>query len=68
MLGRVYRFLTEQRLVHGGFPVEEPRPIAFFPGTFDPFTLSHKGIVRAIRVQVVVDRLAIDEFSWAIKT
>ena len=49
MLGRVYRFMTEQRLFHGGFPMEEPRPIAFFPGTFDPFTLSHKGIVRAIR-------------------
>ena len=68
MLGRVYRFMTEQRLFHGGFPLEEPRPIAFFPGTFDPFTLSHKGIVRAIRDQGFEVLLAIDEFSWSKKT
>ena len=68
MLGRVYRFMTEQRLFHGGFPMEEPRPIAFFPGTFDPFTLSHKGIVRAIRDQGFEVLLAIDEFSWSKKT
>ena len=68
MLGRVYRFMTEQRLFHGGFPFEEPRPIAFFPGTFDPFTLSHKGIVRAIRDQGFEVLLAIDEFSWSKKT
>ena len=68
MLGRVYRFMTEQRLFHGGFPMEEPRPIAFFPGTFDPFTLSHKGIVRAIRDAGFEVLLAIDEFSWSKRT
>ena len=68
MLGRVYRFMTEQRLFHGGFPMEEPRPIAFFPGTFDPFTLSHKGIVRAIRNRGFEVLLAIDEFSWSKRT
>ena len=68
MLGRVYRFMTEQRLFHGGFPTEEPRPIAFFPGTFDPFTLSHKGIVRAIRDRGFEVLLAIDEFSWSKRT
>lgn len=68
MLGRVYRFMTEQRLFHGGFPMEEPRPIAFFPGTFDPFTLSHKGIVRAIRDRGFEVLLAIDEFSWSKRT
>ena len=68
MLGRVYRFMTEQRLFHGGFPLEEPRPIAFFPGTFDPFTLSHKGIVRAIRDRGFEVLLAIDEFSWSKRT
>ena len=39
-----------------------------FPGTFDPFTLSHKGIVRAIRDQGFEVLLAIDEFSWSKKT
>ena len=42
--------------------------MAFFPGTFDPFTLSHKGIVRAIRDQGFEVLLAIDEFSWSKKT
>ena len=68
MLGRVYRFMTEQRLFHGGFPFEEPRPIAFFPGTFDPFTLSHKAIVRTIRDRGFEVLLAIDEFSWSKRT
>ncbi|MBD5150487.1 MAG: cytidyltransferase-related domain protein [Oscillibacter sp.] len=68
MLGRLYRFLTEQEILYGGFRFEEPRPIAFFPGTFDPFTLSHKGIVRAIRDLGYEVLLAIDEFSWSKKT
>ena len=42
--------------------------MAFFPGTFDPFTLSHKGIVRAIRDLGYEVLLAIDEFSWSKKT
>ena len=68
MLGRIYRFITAQEILHGGFPLQEPRPVAFFPGTFDPFTLSHKGIVRAIRDLGYEVLLAIDEFSWSKKT
>ena len=67
MLGRLYRFLTAQRL-RGGFTFEAPRPIAFFPGTFDPFTLSHKAIVRTIRDRGFEVLLAIDEFSWSKRT
>ena len=68
MLGKIYRFITEERLFHKGFDFGAPRPVAFFPGTFDPFTLSHKGIVRAIRDQGFEVLLAIDEFSWSKKT
>lgn len=68
MLGRLYRFITEQSLDPEGFSFEPPRPIAFFPGTFDPFTLSHKGIVRAIRDLGFEVLLAIDEFSWSKRT
>ncbi len=46
----------------------ENRHIAFFPGTFDPFSLSHKGIVQAIRDEGFEVYLAIDEFSWSKKT
>ena len=68
MLGKLYRFITEERLFHKGFDFGAPRPVAFFPGTFNPFTLSHKGIVRAIRDQGFEVLLAIDEFSWSKKT
>ena len=68
MLGKLYRFLTEERLFHRGFDFGEPRPVAFFPGTFDPFTLSHKGIVKAIRDLGYEVLLAIDEFSWSKRT
>ena len=68
MLGRLYRLLVEQELLCGGVSFSPPRPVAFFPGTFDPFTLSHKGIVRAIRDEGFEVLLAIDEFSWSKRT
>ena len=68
MLGKLYRFMTEEQLFRKGFDFGAPRPVAFFPGTFDPFTLSHKGIVRAIRDAGFEVLLAIDEFSWSKRT
>ncbi len=62
---RIYRFITAQRLLGGGFQFPAPREVAFFPGTFDPFTLSHKGIVQAILDLGFEVMLAIDEFSWS---
>lgn len=67
-LSHVYRFMALQRLDYGEFEFEKRDRIAFFPGTFDPFTLSHKGIVRAIRDLGFEVYLAIDEFSWSKKT
>ncbi len=66
-LSRVDRFLTLYRLDNGPFRFERPRKVAFFPGTFDPFTLSHKGIVREIREMGFEVYLAVDEFSWSKK-
>ena len=64
----IYRFLSFYRLDHK-FPVyPKQKKIAFFPGTFDPFTLSHKEIVRKIRNLGFEVFLAIDEFSWSKKT
>jgi len=64
---RIDRFLTLHKLERGAFRFERPRKVAFFPGTFDPFTLSHKGIVRAIREMGFEVYLAVDEFSWSKK-
>ena len=67
-LGHIYRFIKEQELSHGGFQFQTGEKIAFFPGTFDPFTRSHKAIVTAIRDLGFEVMLAIDEFSWSKKT
>ncbi|MBO5340811.1 MAG: cytidyltransferase-related domain protein [Oscillospiraceae bacterium] len=66
-LSHIYRFLSLYRLDHGPMSFCAPRRIAFFPGTFDPFTLSHKGIVQAIRDMGFEVYLAVDEFSWSKK-
>lgn len=66
-LAHINRFIAVRRLDHGPFTFEKPRKIAFFPGTFDPFTLSHKGIVHAIRDLGFEVYLAVDEFSWSKK-
>lgn len=64
----IYRFLSEYMLDCGPIPFEENVKTAFFPGTFDPFSLSHKGIVNEIRRMGFTVYLAIDEFSWSKKT
>ena len=66
-LAHINRFIALRRLDHGPFTFEKPRKIAFFPGTFDPFTLSHKGIAHAIRDLGFEVYLAVDEFSWSKK-
>lgn len=66
-LSNICRFITAYRLTEGDFQIEERKAVAFFPGTFDPFTLSHKGIVREIRDLGFEVYLAVDEFSWSKK-
>ena len=67
-LSNLCRFITAYRLKVGEFEIEERNTVAFFPGTFDPFTLSHKEIVREIRDLGYEVYLAVDEFSWSKKT
>lgn len=67
-LSNICRFITVYRLTIGELQIEEREKIAFFPGTFDPFTLSHKGIVQEIRDLGYEVYLAVDEFSWSKKT
>ena len=66
-LAHINRFIALRRLDQGPFQFSCPTKIAFFPGTFDPFTLSHKGIVHAIRDLGFEVYLAVDEFSWSKK-
>lgn len=66
-LSNICRFISVCRLECGELEGREYGRVAFFPGTFDPFTLSHKGIVEAIRDMGFEVYLAVDEFSWSKK-
>jgi len=61
----IYRFISDYEFYYKDFEIIENKNIAFFPGTFDPFSLSHKGIVTAIRNLGYEVYLAVDEFSWS---
>lgn len=63
----VYHFISAYIFQEKKFTFSEPQKIAFFPGTFDPFTLGHKEIAREIRDLGFTVYLALDEFSWSKK-
>lgn len=67
-LNHIYRFLSDYLFLRGKIPEEHVGRIAFFPGTFDPFSLGHKEIVKEIRKRGFRVYLALDEFSWSKKT
>ncbi len=67
-LNHIYRFVSSLNMEELVEKLGACRRIAFFPGTFDPFSLSHKGIVEAIEAAGFEVYLAIDEFSWSKKT
>ena len=68
MLNHLYRYTVRQELCVGPFRFPPEKPAAFFPGTFDPFSVGHKQIVQEIRARGFEVYLAVDEFSWSKKT
>lgn len=68
MLNHLYRLIVSCEVGGTELRFPEPRPVAFFPGTFDPFSAGHKEIVRAIHGMGLEVYLAIDEFSWSKRT
>ncbi|SHJ97191.1 nicotinate-nicotinamide nucleotide adenylyltransferase [Paramaledivibacter caminithermalis] len=67
-LNHIYRFISDYKFYNGPIMLKEQRKIAFFPGSFDPFSLSHKEIAKEIRNLGFEVYLAIDEFSWSKRT
>ena len=65
MLNHIYRFIVQREVDHGEFAFPVPKPAAFFPGTFDPFSVGHKQIVQEIRRLGYEVYLSVDEFSWS---
>ncbi|MFZ5968479.1 MAG: cytidyltransferase [Bacillota bacterium] len=60
----IYRFISDYSLQQGNICLYHPNRIAFFSGTFDPFSLGHKEVVKAIKNLGFEVYLAVDEFSW----
>ena len=67
-LYRIYQFIVRYETDNGSFQFHSRQNVAFFPGTFDPFTLSHKALANTIRDMGYEVYLAVDEFSWSKKT
>lgn len=67
-LNKIYRFISDYEFFVGVLSRVENPKIAFFPGSFDPFSLGHKEIAKEIRNHGYDVFLAIDEFSWSKKT
>ena len=67
-LNYIYKFISDYNFFKGSIKLEIPSKIAFFPGSFDPFSSSHKEIVRTIEALGFEVYLAIDEFSWSKRT
>lgn len=63
----IANFISQWRMDFQTFDIVEWPKVAFLPGTFDPFTRSHKEIVREIRDKGFEVYLAVDEFSWSKK-
>lgn len=67
-LNHIYRFISDYVFYYGKIQAKANYNVAFFPGTFDPFSLSHKEIAKAIRDLGFEVYLAVDEFSWSKRT
>ena len=67
-LNHIYRFISDYEFSHGHLDTEINSKIAFFPGSFDPFSLGHKEIAIEIRNLGFQVYLAVDEFSWSKRT
>lgn len=67
-LNHIYRFISDYLQDHETITFQKRSKIAFFPGTFDPFSLGHKAIVREIASMGFHVFLAVDEFSWSKNT
>lgn len=64
----IYSFISEFNHLIGPISLPPNKRIAFFPGAFDPFTLSHKQIANDIKNRGFEVLLYVDEFSWSKRT
>ncbi|MEE0741064.1 MAG: hypothetical protein U0M21_02080 [Emergencia sp.] len=68
VLNHIYRYIARYQVEEGNFDLKPVKKVAFFPGTFDPFSLGHKAVATTIRNMGFEVYLALDEFSWSKNT
>lgn len=68
VLNHLYRYISQHRSEIGPFNFPVNNKVAFYPGTFDPFSLGHKAVAQTIRDMGFDVYLALDEFSWSKNT
>ena len=68
VLNHIYRYICRYQAEKGEISFPEAKKVAFFPGTFDPFSLGHKAVAVTIRDMGFEVYLALDEFSWSKNT
>lgn len=68
VLNHIYRFICRHQAEFGEMNFAPVTKVAFFPGTFDPFSLGHKAVATKIRDMGFEVYLALDEFSWSKNT
>lgn len=64
-LKQIYRFISDYSFFYKQPVIPYPEKVAFFPGTFDPFSLGHKEITNEIHKLGFEIYMAVDEFSWS---
>ena len=64
-LNHIYRYISDYMFFIGDINLKIPDKVAFFPGAFDPYSLSHKEITSTIRNMGFEVYLQTDEFSWS---
>lgn len=64
----IYRLISDYEHQFGQMTLPLINRVAFFPGSFDPFSISHKQIAKEIRNLGFEVYLAVDEFSWSKRT
>lgn len=64
----IYRLISDYEHQFGALVLPVNNRVAFFPGSFDPFSVSHKQIAKEIRNLGFEVYLAVDEFSWSKRT
>jgi nicotinic acid mononucleotide adenylyltransferase len=67
-LKHIYAFIAAYQHAYGELTPLPIKRVAFFPGAFDPFTLSHKQIANHLKRQGFEVLLYVDEFSWSKRT